>query len=60
MLDLNHSSGCQYQKPDRDPGITMAVNAAIDRMLVARNRSQVARQYVSTSGIGRECLPPPM
>ncbi|BAE49956.1 hypothetical protein [Paramagnetospirillum magneticum] len=56
MLDLNHGSGCQYQKPDRDPGITMAVNAAIDQMLVTRNRSQVARQYVSTSGIGRECL----
>ena len=56
MLDLNHGSGCQYQKPDRDPGIAVAVNAAIDRMLVVRNRAQVARQYVSTSGIGRECL----
>ena len=56
MLDLNHGSGCQYQKPDRDPGITVAVNAAIDAALVVRNRSQVARQYVSTSGIGRECL----
>jgi hypothetical protein len=56
MLDLNHGSGCQYQKPDHDPGITMAVNAAIDAALVVRNRSQVARQYVSTSGIGRECL----
>ena len=26
MLDLNHGSGCQYQPPDRDPGITVAVN----------------------------------
>jgi len=56
MLDLNHGSGCQYQPPDRDPGITMAVNAVIDAALVSRNRAQAARQYVSTSGIGRECL----
>ncbi|CAA7614945.1 hypothetical protein [Magnetospirillum sp. SS-4] len=56
MLDLNHDSGCQYLGPARDPGITVAVNAAIDSMLVARNRAQVARQYVSTSGIGRDCL----
>lgn len=56
MLDLNHGSGCQYQAPARDPGITVAVNAAIDAALVVRNRSQSARQYVSTSGIGRECL----
>ncbi|MEW5727684.1 MAG: hypothetical protein AB1918_07655 [Pseudomonadota bacterium] len=56
MLDLNHGSNCQYLGPARDPGITVAVNAAIDQMLVARNRAQVARQYVSTSGIGRECL----
>ncbi|TNC93526.1 MAG: hypothetical protein FD119_3955 [Stygiobacter sp.] len=56
MLDLNHGSGCQYQAPTRDPGITVAVNAAIDAALVVRNQAQVARQYVSTSGIGRECL----
>jgi len=56
MLDLNHGSGCQYQGPARDPGITVAVNAAIDAALVTRNRAQAARQYVSTSGIGRECL----
>ncbi|WP_096700136.1 hypothetical protein [Magnetospirillum sp. 15-1] len=56
MLDLNHGSGCQYQAPARDPGITVAVNAAIDAALVVRNRAQVARQYVSTSGLGRECL----
>ena len=56
MLDLNHGSGFQYQQPDRDPGITMAVNAAIDAALVVRNRAQIPRQYVSTSGIGRDCL----
>ncbi len=56
MLDLNTHSGCQYESPDRDPGIGMAVNAAIDAALVARNRAQAARQYVSTSGIGRDCL----
>ena len=56
MLDLNHDSGCQYLAPIRDPGITVAVNDAIDAALIARNRSQAARQYVSTSGIGRECL----
>jgi hypothetical protein len=56
MLDLNHGSGCQYQAPAREPGITVAVNAVIDVALVARNRAQVARHYVSTSGIGRECL----
>ncbi len=56
MLDLNHGSGCQYQAPDRDPGIGVAVNAAIDAALVTRNRAQATRQYVSTSGIGRDCL----
>ena len=56
MLDLNTGSGCQYEGPARDPGISKAVNAAIDVALVARNRAQAARQYVSTSGIGRECL----
>ena len=35
MLDLNHGSGCQYQAPDRDPGIGVAVNAAIDAALTA-------------------------
>jgi hypothetical protein len=56
MIDLNTGSGCQYQDPDRKPGIGVAVNAAIDAALVVRNRAQAARHYVSTSGIGRECL----
>ncbi|TAN59445.1 MAG: hypothetical protein EPN20_15115 [Magnetospirillum sp.] len=56
MLDLNHSSGYQYEAPTREPGIGAAVNAAIDTALVARNRAQPARRYVSTSGLGRECL----
>ena len=51
MLDLNHGSGCQYQKPDRDPGITIAVNAAIDAALVVRNREQAARQ--EARGLGQ-------
>lgn len=56
MLDLNQGSSCQYLTPERDPGITMAVNAAIDAALVARNQAQLPRQYVSASGLGRECL----
>lgn len=56
MLDLNHQSGAIYEPPTRDPGITVAVNAAINAMLVACNRNQPARNYVSTSGLGRECL----
>ena len=55
MLDLNHGSGCQYQAPARAATIGVAVNAVIDTALVMRNQAQVARQYVSTSGIGREC-----
>src|SRR3954463_2765496 len=56
MIDLNHQSGCQYQAPARAPGIGVAVNDAIDRALGIRNRAQPPRRYVSTSGLGRECL----
>lgn len=56
MLDLNHASGCQYEGPSRSPGIAAAVNAAIDAALGTRNRSQSPRRYVSSSGLGRECL----
>lgn len=56
MIDLNHRSGCQYEKPGRPPGIAVAVNAAIDNALSARDRSQQPRRYVSTSGLGRECV----
>ena len=56
MIDLNHGSGCQYESPSRPPGIAIAVNTAIDAALSARDRAQPARRYVSTSGLGRECL----
>ena len=56
MIDLNHGSGYQYEAPARPPDLTAAVNAAIDAVLIARNRAQPLRRYVSTSGIGRECL----
>jgi hypothetical protein len=36
--------------------VTVVINAAIDEALAARNRAQPARNYVSTSGLGRECL----
>jgi hypothetical protein len=56
MIDLNHGSGCQYEGPSRPPGVVVVINAAIDEALAARNRAQPARHYVSTSGLGRECL----
>jgi hypothetical protein len=56
MIDLNHGSGCQYEGPSRPPDIAVAVNAAIDAALRARDRAQPPRRYVSTSGLGRECL----
>src|ERR1044071_2992857 len=56
MIDLNHGSGCQYVGPSRSPGVGAAINAAIDDALAERNRSQPVRHYVSTSGLGRECL----
>lgn len=56
MIDINHGSGCQYEEPARDPGVAAAVNAAIDTALTVRNRAQPPRHYVSTSGLGRECL----
>ena len=56
MLDLNHGSGCQYLGPSRAAGIGVAINAAIDAALIARDRAQPPRRYVSASGLGRECL----
>lgn len=56
LIDLGHGSGCQYEGPPREPGVEAVINAAIDAMLVARDRAQPPRRYVSTSGIGRECL----
>jgi hypothetical protein len=55
MIDLNSGSGYQYGQLPRPPNIGDAVNAAINAVLVARNRAQPPRRYVSTSGIGREC-----
>ncbi|MCC6198426.1 MAG: hypothetical protein IT518_28585 [Burkholderiales bacterium] len=55
MIDLNHGSGFQYARPDRPPGVAIAVNAVIDAALVERNRAQPPRRYVGTSGVGREC-----
>lgn len=56
MMDLNHGSGFQYAAPARSPDVAIAVNAAIDAALAARNRKQPPRHYVSSSGLGRECL----
>lgn len=56
MLDLNHRSGCQYEGLNRGGGIVDAINAAIDVALIARDRAQPPRHYVSTSGLGRECM----
>lgn len=56
MIDLNHGSGCQYDAVSRANGIGAAVNAAIDAALLAHHRLQPPRRYVSTSGLGRECL----
>lgn len=56
MIDLNHASGCQYEAPLRVSAIGTAVGAAIDDALLARHRAQPPRDYVSASGLGRECL----
>jgi hypothetical protein len=56
MIDLNSGSGCQYEGSIRPPSIGVAVNAAINAALTARNHAQPPRRYVSTSGLGRECL----
>jgi len=56
MIDLNHASGCQYQGIARPTRIGDAIHAAIDAALVVRNRAQPPRRYVSSSGLGRECL----
>jgi hypothetical protein len=56
VIDLNHKSGCQYEAPLRPPGIAAAIGRAIDSALLARHRAQPPRRYVSSSGLGRECL----
>ena len=56
MIDLNHGSGCLYGAGAPRPPIAQAVSAAIDTALSARNRAERARTYVSSSGLGRDCL----
>jgi hypothetical protein len=56
MLDLNHGSGCQYAPPSASAAIGVTINTRIDDWLIARNRSQPPRTYVSSSGLGRPCL----
>ena len=56
MLDLHHGSGAQYEGPARTHSVAAAVNDAIDAALSERHRAQPPRRYVSSSGLGRECL----
>ena len=56
MIDLNHGSGCLYGQDAPRPPIASAVSAAIDGALTARNRAERPRTYVSSSGLGRDCL----
>ena len=56
MIDLNHGSGCNYGQYAPRPPIATAVSSAIDAALTARNRAERPRTYVSSSGLGRDCL----
>ena len=56
MIDLNHGSGCLYGADAPRPPIAEAVSAAIDSALSARHRTERPRSYVSSSGLGRDCL----
>ena len=56
MIDLNHGSSCLYAEAPPRPAVAEAVSAAIDAALSARNRDERARTYVSSSGLGRDCL----
>jgi hypothetical protein len=56
MIDLNHGSGCLYGADAPRPPIAEAVSAAIDTALSARHRAERPRTYVSSSGLGRDCL----
>lgn len=55
MIDLNTGSGHQYVKP-ADRTVAHEINALIDQGLTVKNKAQPPRKYVSTSGLGRECL----
>ena len=56
MIDLNHGSGFLYGAGAPRPPIAEAVSAAIDTALSARHRAERPRTYVSSSGLGRDCL----
>jgi hypothetical protein len=56
MVDLNHGSGFVYGAEAPRPPIAQAVTAAIDAALTARHRAERPRTYVSSSGLGRDCL----
>ena len=56
MIDFNHGSGCLYGTQAPCPPIAEAICDAIDAALMARHRTERPRTYVSSSGLGRECL----
>ncbi len=56
MIDLNHGSGCIYGAGASRPSIAEAVSAAIDTALSTRRRAERPRTYISSSGLGRDCL----
>ena len=56
MLDLNHGSGCTYAATASRPPVAEAVSTAVDAALTERHRHEPPRTYVSSSGLGRECL----
>ncbi|MGR3389782.1 MAG: hypothetical protein ACU0DN_06140, partial [Sagittula sp.] len=56
MIDLNHGSGFLYGAGAPRAPIAEAVSAAIDTALSARHRAERPRTYVSSSGLGRDCL----
>ena len=56
MIDLNHGSGCLYGAASPRPPVAEAISATIDAALSARQRAEHARTYVSSSGLGRDCL----
>jgi len=56
MIDLNHGSGATYAPIKPSLAVSGPINDAINAFLVNENRSQRPRTYVSTSGIGRDCL----
>ncbi len=49
MIDLNHGS-------NKKQTVGEVINNLIDNWLTAENAKQAPRSYVSTSGIGRNCL----